>query len=70
MSVTTVEAIDLKPGMVYRLFESHDWATIKNVSYTFRRGNVHGVNIRTVERGNRHYWFGAHEKITIKEQQQ
>ena len=67
MSATTVEAIDLKPGMIYRLFTSHDWATIKHVSYTFRRGTIHGVDIRNVEGRTRGCWLGAHERVTVKE---
>ena len=66
MSNTTIEAIDLKAGMVYRLFASNDWATVKQVSFDFRRGAIHGVNIRNVEGRNHGCWLGAHEKVEVK----
>jgi hypothetical protein len=65
MSVFTIEAIDIKPGMVYRLFESHDWATIKSLSYSFKRGAINGVKIEDVEGGG--CSVGAYMDIQIKE---
>ena len=66
-TATTIEAIDLKAGTVYRLFPSGDWATVKHVSFTFKRGAVHGVNIRNVEGRNHGCWLGAYEKVEVKE---
>lgn len=65
MSNTTVEAIDLQVGMVYRRFTNDDWATIKAISYNFKRGAISGINIKDAEGGG--CSIGAHGRITIKE---
>lgn len=62
---TTIEAIDLKVGMVYRLFPSRDWATIKSLTYDFKRGAISGVNIKDVEGGG--CGIGAYQTVQIKE---
>ena len=63
----TIEAIDLRAGMVYRRFASHDWATIKDISYNFREGSISGVNIADVEGGG--CSIGAFSTVHVKEQQ-
>ena len=63
----TAEAIDLRAGMIYRRFASNDWATIKAISYTFRKGSISGVIIQDVEGGGCR--IGASSQVQIKEQQ-
>lgn len=61
-----LEAIDLKVGMIYRRFASHEWATIKAISYNFHKGSISGVNITDLEGGG---WsgIGAFSPVQVKE---
>jgi len=68
MNTTTtqqIEIIDLKPGMIYRQFPSQDWATAKDISYSFKRGVISGVTVTDVEGG----WYsrGSGTLIYIKQ---
>lgn len=58
-------AIDLKVGMIYRRFASHDWATIKDISYNFRKGSISGVNIIDVDGGG--CSIGAYATVQTEE---
>lgn len=60
-----IEAIDLRPGMIYREFPSHDWSTVKDISYSFKRGVISGVNITDVQGGG--LLTGAHTPLYVKQ---
>lgn len=63
--VQKIEAIDLTVGMAYRRFPSHDWSTVKDISYSFKRGIISGLDIAAVEGGGGS--FGAHQPVYVKE---
>ena len=51
MSAGTIEAIDLKVGMTYRRFASHDWATVAALDFRMKRGAISGVTITDSDGG-------------------
>lgn len=63
--IKQIEMIDLKPGMVYREFRHDDWFTVKDISYSFKRGVISGVDITNVEGGG--CSSGAGTLIYVKE---
>jgi predicted sugar kinase len=60
-----IEAIDLTVGMAYREFPSHDWFTVKDISYSFKRGEISGVDITHVEGGG--LSTGAYTPLYVKQ---
>ena len=64
-SIRQVEMIDLKVGMVYRNFRHDHWSTVKDISYSFKRGVISGVDITNVEGGG--CSSGAGDVVYVKE---
>lgn len=63
--VQRIEAIDLRPGMVYREFPSENWSTVKDISHSFKRGVISSVNITDVRGGG--LSTGAYTPLYVKQ---